>query len=384
MKKFAALLIALSLFSCKESNTIEITTIDVPTDTTVKIMTSEVGNPEPTTVASGVIKDGKLSLDNPFTELEEAYLVFNDDMQSNVFFIGEPGHITISYTQDKPLETAIGGSENNVKLQSLQNEAKPIVEKLRNFIDANQMSLMTLSQSNNEEDQKKFEALKNEYTDMVDSINAIYEKYQKENSDNAFGLLLLSQQLMSSAGGEKDFSAEFAKFPENLKTSKVGVKVNTLLEMMSLSEGDDDDSGVSVGEIAPDFTSKTPDGKEVSLNQFIKGKKLVLIDFWASWCGPCRIENPNVVKLYNDFNGKGLDIIGVSLDKDKDKWVQAIEKDNLKWQQVSNLQYWDDVIAKSYGVQAIPANYLIDEDGTILAKNLYGEELHNKVAELLK
>lgn len=381
MKKLAVVLLALAMFSCKQNNTIEITTKDVADDTKVEIMTSEVGNPSPTVVYTGTVKENKLVFENPFTELEEAYMVLGGEMNTNVFFIGEPGHITISYTKDEPTETVLGGSENNVKLQKLQEEVKPTVIKLRSFIDENQMKLMQLSQSTEEADRAAMEALQNEYMGYVDSINEVYKKYLADNTNTAFGLLLLSQQMMSSQDDEVDFVKEFDKFSAELKESKVGKKVDSMLKMMGLSE---DAVALKVGDIAPNFTSKTPDDKELSLEAFKKGKKLVLIDFWASWCGPCRVENPNVVKLYNGFKDKGLDIIGVSLDKDKEKWLQAIDKDGLVWGQVSNLQFWNDEIAAEYGVRAIPANYLIDEKGQILAINLYGEELYQKVEELLK
>ncbi|MDM1045574.1 AhpC/TSA family protein [Myroides sp. 1354] len=381
MKKLAVVLLALGMFSCKQNNTIEITTKDVADDTKVEIMTSELGNPSPTVVYTGTVKGNKLVFENPFTEFEEAYMVLGGEMQNNVFFIGEPGHITISVTKDQPTETVLGGSENNQKLQKLQDEVKPTVTKLRAFIDENQMTLMQLSQSTDEADRAKFEALQNEYKGYIDSINDVYTKHQKDNANNAFGLLLLSQQMMSAQDGETDFVKEFDKFSVELKESKVGKKVDSMLKMMGLTE---EAAGLKVGDIAPNFTSKTPEDKELSLEEFKKGKKLVLIDFWASWCGPCRVENPNVVKLYNGFKDKGLDIIGVSLDKEKDKWLQAIEKDGLVWGQVSNLQFWNDEIAAEYGVKAIPANYLINEKGEILAINLYGEELYQKVEELLK
>nr|MBP8066820.1 TlpA family protein disulfide reductase [Flavobacterium sp.] len=106
-------------------------------------------------------------------------------------------------------------------------------------------------------------------------------------------------------------------------------------------------------------------------------------DFWASWCGPCRAENPNVVALYNEFHPKGLNIIGVSLDKDAAKWEEAIGKDKLAWIHVSNLKHWQEPIAKQYGVESIPATFILDASGKIVAKDLRGEELKAKVAELL-
>ena len=115
----------------------------------------------------------------------------------------------------------------------------------------------------------------------------------------------------------------------------------------------------------------------------MKGHKILLIDFWAAWCGPCRGENPNVVAVYNDFHDKGFDVLGVSLDNNKEDWVQAIADDKLAWTHVSDLQYWSNAAAKLYAVNSIPANFLIDAEGKILAKGLRGDDLREKVAELL-
>ena len=138
---------------------------------------------------------------------------------------------------------------------------------------------------------------------------------------------------------------------------------------------------VEPGQPAPEFTMNDTTGKPISLSS-LKGK-VVLVDFWASWCGPCRAENPNVVAAYKRFSSKGFTVFGVSLDTDKDKWLQAIAKDGLTWPHVSDLIGWDNAAAKQYGVMSIPASYLLDKEGKIIASNLRGEELVKKLEELL-
>jgi peroxiredoxin len=138
---------------------------------------------------------------------------------------------------------------------------------------------------------------------------------------------------------------------------------------------------VTVGQAAPEISLNNPEGKAVSLSS-LRGK-YVLIDFWASWCGPCRQENPNVVRMYNKFKGKNFEIFGVSLDKSKEKWLEAIQKDALSWVHVSDLQYWQSAGAQAYGVQSIPATFLIDPTGKVIAKNLRGQALETKLTEIL-
>ncbi|HXU25784.1 MAG TPA: TlpA disulfide reductase family protein, partial [Bacteroidia bacterium] len=135
------------------------------------------------------------------------------------------------------------------------------------------------------------------------------------------------------------------------------------------------------GSILPDFTLTTPEGKPLSISSF-KGK-VVLVDFWASWCGPCRKENPNVVAIYKKLHAKGFDVYGVSLDDNKEKWLNAIKTDGLIWNHASDLKGWDNQVAKQFGIDAIPFTILLDKEGKIIGKGLRGAELESAVVSAL-
>jgi peroxiredoxin len=142
------------------------------------------------------------------------------------------------------------------------------------------------------------------------------------------------------------------------------------------------DQGVAIGKQAPDFTQNDTAGHPVSLSAF-RGK-YVLLDFWASWCGPCRADNPNVVAAYHKYHGKGFEILSVSLDQQEKAWKKAIRDDRLAWTHVSDLKYWDNALVKLYGVQGVPQNFLIDPQGKIIARGLRGEDLEKKLGEIYK
>ncbi len=170
---------------------------------------------------------------------------------------------------------------------------------------------------------------------------------------------------------------------ENL-LSTLDSSLNNVAIVVNLQEKLGRMKAVMIGEKAPDFTQNDVDGNPVALYSRIGGDtKLLLVDFWASWCGPCRQENPNVVGVYAAFHKKGFDVFGVSLDSNGDKWKQAIADDKLTWTHVSDLQYWKSAPAQLYAVNAIPSNFLLDENGVIIAHNLRGKDLYNKVSELL-
>jgi peroxiredoxin len=187
----------------------------------------------------------------------------------------------------------------------------------------------------------------------------------------------LSLLALSSLGGPSADPAEieplYNQLSPLLKSTEAGYAMKVAIDKMKAT---------SIGAIAPDFTQNDANGTPVKLSSF-RGK-YVLLDFWASWCGPCRQENPNVVKAYNKYKTKKFTIVGVSLDRPDGRadWMAAVKNDGLTWTQVSDLKFWNNEAAALYFVSSIPQNYLIGPDGKIIAKNLRGEDLENKLAEI--
>lgn len=221
-------------------------------------------------------------------------------------------------------------------------------------------------------------ALEKPYTEMVKIYSKQVAEKIKQNP-TSFASIMAIQQLPPEDYIEVYLSLDQGlskRYPDNDNIKKFHEMVIQTETMVKRSKT------IAEGSMAPEIKLPTPDGKELALSSF-KGK-VVLIDFWASWCAPCRKEMPNVKRIYEKYKNKGFEILGVSLDQDKEAWINAIEKDKLTWPQISDLGFWQSEAVQIYVVQAIPFTVLVDRDGKIIAKNLRGEELENKIAEVLK
>jgi peroxiredoxin len=218
-------------------------------------------------------------------------------------------------------------------------------------------------------------------------MNEDFTRYIENYADTVHYLpnALFAVQMLNAAA-EKDYLAVFVqsmatRFPNAKMAKDFAAKYNQIVAAQNQQQAMAS-KGLQVGTAAPEISLPTAEDKVVTLSS-LKGK-YVLVDFWASWCGPCRKENPNVVAAYNKFKDKNFTILGVSLDDDKEKWQAAIEKDGLPWTHVSDLKGWESIAARTYSVESIPTNFLVNPEGKIVARDLRGEDLAAKLAEVLK
>ncbi|SHN33493.1 TlpA disulfide reductase family protein [Chitinophaga sp. CF418] len=327
---------------------------------------------------SVIIHNGQFTFRGTVGAPKEAHIVVkhDDEPQNPItrpkddilpFFI-EDKVITIT-AKDSVHKAVIKGSPANDDNAKVTAILKPYYDKY---------TVLNEEYKSQPEEKKKDSAYLASLDERANSVQkeiiATKMKYVKANLTHYMALVAFNSTIppeFDAVAAEKNFN----ELDEKIRKSDLGEELLArILKVKKTQEGAP----------APDFTQTDVNGKAVKLSDF-KGK-YVLLDFWASWCGPCRRENPNVVKAYNAYKDKGFTVLGVSLDKpgDRDKWLAAIEKDGLPWTQVSDLKAWDNEAAKLYEVNAIPMNFLIDPNGKIIAKYLRGEALEATLKKLLQ
>ena len=310
------------------------------------------------TLAKADVKNGSFEFTGNVSEPTGAYIMVIGQRGAIPFML-ENANITVNAGQAGLTVTGSEGQKIYDQFMAINATAQQEAMKLQQEYQA----------ANG--DQAKMQAVQEAYAKLMTDAQAKETELIKANPDS-----YVSTFVIVSGMGQMEYEQlkeRYNLLGEKAKASAQGKAIAAQIAKLE---------STAIGQIAPNFTITTPEGESISLYD-IKGK-VKLIDFWASWCGPCRGENPHVVEIYKEYHPKGLEIFGVSLDNNKEKWVEAIEKDGLIWKHGSDLKGWQAEPAKLFSITSIPATLLLDENNKIIAKNLRGEELKQKVAELLK
>jgi peroxiredoxin len=281
-----------------------------------------------------------------------------------VAFFADPGKITITGYRDSMWTSKVKGGATQTQFLKVDETIRAIMKPSEGLMEA----YGAAQQSNNT---NEIVRIQQDYQRLQDSAMRFTRNFVLSTKNSVlapyYALVYLNQP-----GEEAFMQSVFDDLTPAVQNSFFGEKLGELVAS---------NSKTAVGSMAPDFSQNDANGNPVSLSSF-RGK-YVLLDFWASWCQPCRVENPNIVKAYKNFKDKGFDILGVSLDQDGAAWAKAIADDKLTWNHVSDLKYWNNDVAQLYSIRSIPASFLLDPEGKIIAKDLRGDALEAKLKELM-
>jgi peroxiredoxin len=312
------------------------------------------------TLARGLVTNGSFVLKGKVEEPNLYQLNMDGVSKKAVLFIGNE-KTTVKGSSESTQLLEVKGSAIHQDFQEMQTIFNPLMQKL---METNRKIQGTPGIQPND---SLFTAYQKHYNEVFAAIDRFVSN--KKSSPLSAFLLVITREL------EQDIISLEKRFNQLDASVKEGFYGKILSQDIA-------DSKIgAVGTDAIDFTQNDTTGKPVSLASF-RGK-YVLVDFWASWCKPCRIENPNLVAAFKKFKNKNFTVLGVSLDRSREPWLQAIREDNLTWTQVSDLRYWQNEAAQKYKIESIPQNYLVGPDGKIVGKNLRGEALEAKLCELL-
>lgn len=318
---------------------------------------------QPYTLAQTEVKGGRLKLTGDVQEPQYAWIQL-ENSNVRIPLLLENADYQIVPDPIKPNAYCISGGI----LQLQREEFRQVEKALRERRDSLKREYRKYAEGNEIFAVMHIRAL------MMD-LDSTYEEEENlfiKTHNNIVGASLIRERLPELLQ-RKWLNTKYVLLGDSARNTSLGKELSYYLNQWQTGE---------VGMVAPDFTLKTPDGKPVSLYG-VKAKAKI-IDFWASWCGPCRAQNPNVRRMYDKYHDQGLEIISVSLDSKMDPWLKAIEKDQLPWIHVSDLNGWESAVAKMYGIKGIPHIFVLDENNRIIGEKLYGEELEKYILKALK
>lgn len=305
---------------------------------------------------------GQLQLSGTIENPELYYLTIEEVRGALPVFM-EASAINIEVDVDSLKKHSITGS-------AINDRYKAFNQRIEEFDNQLQEHYSAYRAAGSNDDMVALQAAEQAYDATELEKNNYIVNYAKENNSD-----VVSHYVIYSNSYQFELD-ELEAIVINFSPEEKSVYLDALYDRVKVLKS------VAVGQPYIDFSQESPEGELISLSSQI-GPKVLLVDFWASWCAPCRAENPNIVAIYNDYKDQGFDVFGVSFDTDGQKWREAIVADQLDWAQVSDLGGWGNAAGKLYGVQSIPHSILLDEQGTIIAKNLRGDDLRNKVKEIL-
>ena len=354
---------ALLLMSCSTNQFKIEGNIENATDQMVFLRTMQ--DNELVTIDSTMMKGGKFNLKGS-VEVPDIYAIDFDIQDERIIVFIENSKITVTGTADDIMGSTIKGSATHdllLDFNLLQEEISQVLMEIQFQYQSAAMD-GTLTPVLDEELRKEYMAEKDK---MVQSI----KEFAINNAHSVVSAYITITQFANELSTD-ELESIVSKFTKDIQASPFVKSLNEKLNLDKLT---------AVGEPFIDFIHPNQDGELITFSAFT-GENYILLDFWAGWCVPCRRENPHLVKLYNKYHDKGFDIFGVSLDRSREEWLNAIKADGLPWPQVSDITGWENPVAKMYGIQSIPANLLISPEGKIIAKNLGASDLEIKLAEI--